>query len=299
MPILLPERLQQRWRLQPGGDRWLASLPSLIEECAERWQLRLGVPFEPGSVAWVAPVTTSDGSEAVLKLNFQELESEREPDALAHWSGQGAVRLLASDPARGGLLIERCRPGTQLWQTEDDAEATRIWANISRRLWRPAPSQHAFRLLAQEAARWAEDLPVMFESLTELEDRKMLDEAIEAIPALLATQGDPVVLHQDLHGGNVLQAKREPWLVIDPKPLVGEREFDTASFLRDRRSLLMTTEGASIVQRRLDFLALELGLDKQRMRLWGMVHALAWGMESGVILQRHLHAARLLWRAKV
>ena len=48
-------------------------------------------------------------------------------------------------------------------------------------------------------------------------------------------QGEPVVLHQDLHGGNVLRAQREPWLAIDPKPLVGEREFDTASFLRDRR----------------------------------------------------------------
>jgi len=89
------------------------------------------------------------------------------------------------------------------------------------------------------------------------------------------------VLHQDLHGGNILRARREPWLAIDPKPLVGEREFDTASFLRDRRWELRNTPQASMtVRRRLDVLAGELELDRGRMRGWGIAHALAWGMSG-------------------
>ena len=41
-----------------------------------------------------------------------------------------------------------------------------------------------------------------------------------------------MLVHQDLHGDNVLAAQREPWLVIDPKPLAGEREFAVAPIVR-------------------------------------------------------------------
>ena len=81
-----------------------------------------------------------------------------------------------------------------------------------------------------------------------------------------------------LHGGNVLR-RREPWLAIDAKPLVGEPAFDTASFLRDRRPwLLAKPRPERIVARRLDSLSEALGLDRERMRGWALVHALAWGL---------------------
>ncbi len=102
------------------------------------------------------------------------------------------------------------------------------------------------------------------------------------------------MLHQDLHGGNILRARREPWLVIDPKPLVGEREFDAASLLRDRRRVLTTPKGASLVQRRLDLLVDRLGLDKERTRAWAIVHALVWGIGPDKLEPEMLHAARLI-----
>ncbi|MBI2150740.1 MAG: hypothetical protein HYU27_09080, partial [Acidobacteria bacterium] len=40
------------------------------------------------------------------------------------------------------------------------------------------------------------------------------------------------MFHQDLHGDNVLRAAREPWLVIDPKPVAGEREFSVSPIVR-------------------------------------------------------------------
>ena len=96
-------------------------------------------------------------------------------------------------------------------------------------------------------------------------------------PAELAhSQGEQVVLHQDLHGGNVLRAERSPWLAIDPKPLVGEREFDLASLIRDTRERI----DERLVRRRLDLLSELLGLDRERMRCWALVHALAWGVEG-------------------
>ena len=114
------------WRGEPGGAEWLDRLPGLVGECAEIWSLRVGEPFPDGQVSWVAPVELPDGMPAVLKVNFPELESEREADALAHWAGEGAVRLLAENEARRALLVERCEPGTQLWAEPDGEETTRI-----------------------------------------------------------------------------------------------------------------------------------------------------------------------------
>ena len=48
------------------------------------------------------------------------------------------------------------------------------------------------------------------------------------------SQGEQVLVNQDLHAQNVLRAQREPWLVIDPKPLGGEREFGIAALVRGR-----------------------------------------------------------------
>jgi len=89
---------------------------------------------------------------------------------------------------------------------------------------------------------------------------------------LAATQGERVLVHQDLHGDNVLAAEREPWLVIDPKPLAAEREFAVAPIVRSgelghsRRDVLY----------RLDRLCSELGLDPERARGWTIVQTVAW-----------------------
>lgn len=267
------------WRGEPGGAAWLERLPRLVAECAELWSLRLAEPFE-AHISYVAPAELPDGRRAVLKVNFPEPESEREPDALLHWNGDGAVRLFAHDPSRRALLVERCEPGTQLWQVPDEEEANRAAAAVLRRLWRPPPAEHAVRLLADQAASWAAELPACWEGLGRPFERALLEEAVGFLREAGPSQGEPVLLHQDFHGGNVLRATREPWLAIDPKPLVGEREFDTASLLRDRRPELLGDPGAAArMRRRLDQLAAGLDLDRERMCGWGVAHAL--GVERG------------------
>jgi streptomycin 6-kinase len=269
------------WRGRPGGADWLDRLPEIIGSCVARWSLEVGSPFEPATISYVAPARLPDGADAVLKVNFPEPESEHEPEALRLWDGRGAVQVLAADPGERALLLERCVPGTTLWEVVDEDEADRIAAGLLRRLWRPAPARHPFRLLADEAARWADELPRRWERAGRPCERSLLDEAVAFLRAAGPDQGEQVVVHQDFHGGNVLRAEREPWLAIDPKPLVGEREFDTASFLRDRRDELARDPGSvRRVRRRLDLLAAELDLDRERMRGWGIAHALAWGLDD-------------------
>jgi streptomycin 6-kinase len=283
MPLVLPRGLEW-WRGRPGGADWLDRLPLLLSECAEEWKLRLGAPFEPATISLVVPATLPDGSAAVLKIGFPEPESAGEPDALAAWDGRGAVKLLARDEARSALLVERCMPGTQLWAEPDEERANEIAACVLRRIWRAPGADHSFRLLTDIAAEWEESISAAWDRLGHPFERPLLDRALDALRDLRSSQPEVVILHQDFHGGNLLAAEREPWLAIDPKPLVGERAFDAASLLRDRRAeLARDPHPVRTVTRRLDLLSDALELDRERMRGWGIVHALAWGLgESGL-----------------
>jgi streptomycin 6-kinase len=267
-----------------------------VAECAAQWDLRLGAPFEPATVSWVAPAGRPDGTPAVLKINFPEAESEHEAAALAHWGGAGAVRLLGADGERHAVLVERCEPGTPLWAVGDEEQANAIAATVLRALWAaPPPAGAPFRPLAAEARRWADELPARWDRHGRPFARALLDAAVGWIGELVATPGPAVVLHQDLHGGNVLRAARAPWLAIDPKPLVGEPAFDLASLLRDRRPEL-AADPAPVrrVRRRLDQLAGELAVDRERARRWGVIHALAWGVDDDAVLPEIVACAQWL-----
>jgi streptomycin 6-kinase len=296
--IEVPEALSW-WVARSGGAEWLARLPRLAAECADRWSLRLGEPFPDASVSLCLPAERDDGARVVLKINFPEEETEREGDALELWNGEGAVRLLDHDRTRRALLLERCEPGTQLWAVPDDEEATRIAAGVLRQLWRAPPPDHAFRPLEREADRWAHELPSDWEALGRPFERKLVDAAVDFMRGAGTDQGEQVVLHQDFHGGNVLLSERAGWLAIDPKPLVGEREFDAASLLRDRRWLLRGRGFEEVVRGRREVLAAELALDRDRLRGWGIAHALAWGIspETQKLHPDHIECARLLLRA--
>ena len=288
--IEVPERLDW-WRERAGGGEWLESLPRLAEECAERWSLRLGDPFYRGNVSLTLPATMPGGRGAVLKLSFPEPESAQEGAALAHWDGEGAVLLLDADPARNALLLERAVPGTPLWGIEDDEEATLIAASVAARLWRrPVPDGHPFRILAEEAGEWAAQLAADWETLGRPFERRLVEAAATFARELAASQPRLVLCHQDFQGSNVLRAQREAWLAIDPKPIVGEPAFDLASLLRDRRWSIR----GDVIERRLDLLGAELGLERERMRGWGVVHALHWGVGLGKVEAEMLECARLL-----
>ena len=85
-----------------------------------------------------------------------------------------------------------------------------------------------------------------------------------------------MLLHQDLHGDNVLAAEREPWLAIDPKPLVGEREFGVAPIVRSRE----LGHSRRDVLYRFDRLVSELGLDRERARGWTIGQTIAWAFDA-------------------
>jgi streptomycin 6-kinase len=273
----------------PGGAEWLERLPRLVAESLERWSLDAGEPFPYAHVSVALPARLPDGADVVLKVAFPHWESEHEAAALGHWDGRGAVRLLDYDGERNALLLERCLPGTSLLELPEEA-GYRIAAQVLPLRWeRPAPPE-PFTPIAGTAARWADELPERWERAGRPFERAILDAAVAALRELPPSQPELVVCHQDLHRGNILLSARG-WLAIDPKPVAAERAFDTAALLRD---------GPGRIEWRLDLLAALLGLDRERMRGWGIAHAIAWGFDEYAdrVHENHVGVARALLRAK-
>jgi streptomycin 6-kinase len=123
-------------------------------------------------------------------------------------------------------------------------------------------------------------------------ERRLIDAATQFLDDLPRTQGEQVLVHQDLHGDNILAGDREPWLAIDPKPLAAEREFSLAPIIRSFEF------GHSVAQviYRLDRLSAELQLDRDRVRQWTIAQSVAWGFDS-TYADRHFETARWLLAA--
>jgi streptomycin 6-kinase len=269
---------------------WLERVPDLVSECVDEWGLRLGEPYVAGAAGYAVRADLPDGTPAVLKLIYPHREAEYEAEALRVWNGDGAVRLFAYDEERWAMLIERCEPGTLLATIEPEA-ALGVLIGLLPRLWKSV--SEPFYSLAEEAVWWIGYLPSEWERAGRPLERRLLDEAIDLLQMLSTSQGEQVLLHQDLHGDNVLAAEREPWLVIDPKPLVGEREFSVAPIVRDYELGHTRRE----VLHRLDRLCSELGLDRDRALGWAVGQTVAWMLDS-TRMGAHLHTVRWLLEAR-
>ena len=265
---------------------WLERVPELVAECVEEWQLELGEPYEAGAAGYAVRAGLTDGTPAVLKLIYPHREAEHEADALELLAGNGAVRLLARDDARSAMLLERCEPGTALAENGGE-RALDVLVELLPKHW--VRAGEPFHTLAEEAAWWIDDLPEQWEQSGRAIERRLVDTAVDALGLLSESQGEQVLLNQDLHGDNVLAAEREPWLVIDPKPLLGEREFAVAPIVR---SFELGSSRADVLYR-LDRLTSELGLDRERARGWTIGQTMAWAFDSDYS-DTHLETVRWL-----
>ena len=264
---------------------WRERVPELLDAAVARWGLTLGEAYPQGAAGHVVRATLADGTPAALKLIFPHREAEHEADALALWDGDGAVQLAAVDDGGWSMLIECCEPGELLARSDPEAALDVLIALVPR-LWRSVAEP--FHTLADEVAVWLDEIPEAWELAERPIDRALLDETMETLAALSSSQGEQVLLHQDLHTDNVLAAEREPWLVIDPKPLLGEREFSVAPIVRD----YVLGHSRRDVVRRLDRLTSELALDRDRARWWTIGQTVAWMFESSHV---DVHAETVQW----
>lgn len=238
--IPIPPDLSRRYGGSSSGRDWLASLPGLVRQCLDRWQLE--PDLAPGALPWsghgaiVVPVrpratatvgtgtgTNAGGTltgfgdapvgaarqEAVLKIAYPHDEALVEPQALTLWSGHGAVRLLAGDAGAGALLLERLDAARSLQGLPLD-EAIPVWGAVVRRLSLVPdgrPEWHDFDHVAARAEQWSDELPESWERLGRPFPRWLLEAALEVCQtrgAVGRRAGRDVLVHTDLHYLNIL-----------------------------------------------------------------------------------------------
>jgi streptomycin 6-kinase len=219
----------------------------VARDVAAGWGIELGEPFALSRHSYVAPA----GQDAVLKVTPPEDdESDEEAEALELWAGDGAVRLLRRDRERRALLLEWARPGDDLAGVDED-EATAIAVALAVRLWKRGltPGQTPFRSVHDHVPGWLAHVgaPAFARELYARLERR-----------------DDTLVHGDFHHHNVLRSARG-WLAIDPKPMLGEPEYDVASFLWNP----LPTRLRHVESRIAAFAA--AGLDEALIRAWAAI----------------------------
>ena len=280
----LPDLVRQRAQAAgPAGERWLAELPTVVAELAQRWGLTIGQPFSGGTAACVLAVTGPDDREAVLKVGLPAAvvgvsEFEVAHAAHEHAAGQGCVALLAADRGRRALLLERLGPNLH----EAGLALPEVLATIADTLidfWRPLPADHPFPSGADKA-RWLAD---MIEDQWQRADqpcpRAIIDRAVEYCDRRIVEfdPSDVVLVHGDAHGWNTLRSA-DGHKFVDPEGIASSRAHDLAVPMREYHEPLLAGDTPTLLRQRADELAERCGVDADEVWEWGFIERVSTGL---------------------
>ncbi|NUS94314.1 MAG: kinase [Nocardia sp.] len=295
MTITLPPDVEATIRtvFEERGERWLAELPATVARLCRDWELEVtGASFTGGTHSFAAPVRRGDGGVAVLKVPVTDEENAGEAAGMHCYRGDGAVHLYEFDPDSGALLLEWARPGTPLVEQPpipleglpENTGAVRTACELYRRLRRPLtalpPGYPAPPLVGDIVAGWSNRLtdPAFTAYLTD----SLSAPARDRCAALAVPDGPEVIVNRDTHLGNIVAAEREPWLLIDPKPYLGEAAFDSG-FLVLKMVESYPDPDPRIARRMIAAAADALEVDRERTRDWAFLRAIeeiAWSLED-------------------
>lgn len=250
---------------------WVVGLPETLARLEALWKLHVTGLVPQLLYNLVAYAEREDGTLCILKLSPPSDELRREGRALSLYAGDGICRLLERDESANALLLERLAPGVslqELWTLEHDDAHTRVAAKLMQRLWRRVPEPHPFRPLRSWAGALRDYEGVKIPAAQRARARALLLE--------LGPDIDPVLLHADLHHGNILTTAvttaSEPYLAIDPKGIVGAKGYDVGTYLLNPVQAT-PAELTALLPERLRSFSETLGLSQRELAAWGFVHA--------------------------
>jgi streptomycin 6-kinase len=269
-----------------------------LKRAAERWGITLGAPYAdvyPGNVVYRC--TLGDGTPAVIKTEPDRPDDEflSGIDAMVLYGGRGMARVFDVDRNERVLVMELVAPGETLWDAPIE-RALAAAASVMAKLRTAAPDDSFPDVRAYHRA-WPNHVrlyggpgPI---------DADLFDMGERIFLELCDSSAEPVVLHGDLHFGNVLSSDREGWLAIDPKGLSGEPCYEVGDLFRNRvDELFEASDPVRAMRSRVEAVADLTGFDPERIRLWALSQAVlseVWNVDDPAhAADADLRAARLL-----
>jgi streptomycin 6-kinase len=315
LPFEFISNIQNTFR--EDGYAFLEALPSSIAEASAKWNLTELQPSPTLSYNFVAfakleqgIMEKGKGGEVVLKMGVPNREFLSEMEALRLFDGEGACKLLAYNEEKYWMLLERLNPGEMLAALKDDEEATRIAAEVMKKIWRPVDMASASLLAnSQQAAGlhkfirltdWFDGLKrlrQMFNGGTGPLDEKLVQRVERSVEDFFIENHDPVLMHGDFHHYNILSSGRG-WLIIDPKGVIGPAGYEVGPLLMNPwGKLIDSSDIRQITKRRIDILHEHLRFEPERIREWALAHAVLsawWGIEDNTGWEYSLAVAEML-----
>ncbi len=243
--------------------------------------MTVGQPYPDATEAFVARATLDDGTPAVLKAIVPRddgRDARDEITVLRLASGDGCVRLLRSDAARGVLLTERLGPS--LHDIAPPLERQHeILAGAAQRIWRPA-SGSGLRTGAQKGRWLAGFIVATWAELDRPCPDRTVAHAMSCLDSRIAAHDDDhaVLVHGDVHAWNALEAGPGEFKLVDPDGLLAEPEYDLGIIMREDPLELMQGDPFD----RAAWLAELTGLDATAIWEWGVAERVS----TGLILTR-------------
>jgi streptomycin 6-kinase len=204
------------------------------------------------------------------------------------WDGQGTAPVIAHEGE--ALLMERAegeKSLADLARNGNDDEASHIICRVVALLHERMNSLPPDNIVP--LTRWFRELEP-----TAAQHGGILSLAATISHGLLATPKDVVILHGDVHHGNILDFGQKGWLAIDPKGIRGERGFDYANLFCNPDCRTATAQGR--LSRQASIVAQAAGLERRRLLQWVLSYAVlsaAWSINDGETPEIALSVAEL------
>ena len=260
MELNIPAFLVKLAQNEPEVAQWLEKLPLHVADLRQKWDLEIGDAFEKDATcSFVAPAKRKDGSVAILKLGFPHSEALHEIEGLKFLQGNVSVELYDYDKESNALLLEKCEPGKHL-RNESAEKQDDVLTGILPQLWQTKFPAGTFRPLKEMIDQWNGETQ---EALAAFPDKELALKGYRLKEELIASSPQHVLLATDLHAGNVLSARRKPWLVIDVKPYVGDPHYDLTQHLLNCLDRV-EEDGKALIRK----LANSCKLDELRLQKW-------------------------------
>ena len=268
----VPEAFHARMASDPGQSRWVARLPHIAAGLADRWQLHTDGAAWSGYLSTVWPVRTTAGDQRVLKISWLDDRTRAEPIALRAWAGLAAVDLLEDDGPAGAMLLQRLDGDHTLATYPDVDQACSVIGTLLASLnavTAPAGVPH----LEVEVQRIADAIREHQGTHPRLLPGTVVSRALASLGELLEELGSGThreLVHGDCHFLNVLHTlptQAPGWVVIDPLPSAGMREWDVTALLRNRwEDAVATGDPDAALHRRVDLVSEAAGMDPSLVR---------------------------------